>query len=792
MSVYDIFERILLDEDQPSAPPGSPIDRNDRLKNSNWFETQLALALFIGISSFLIFCSARIRFPATFSTRTYLRHQTNSLGFFSWILPTLRTPDSTILNNNGLDALVLLYFFKLGFYFFLTIAILAFLILVPINVHENGTTEGVPADPTPPSQNFLHHDKSVQLRLVVPIKTLTQHLTLYHISHLAFTYIFSLILLRFLQHTYFKLINIKPRVGLSNSSSSLRTVLIEKLPAHLRNDQALTDYFDQVIDYPVQSAHVLKDVTSLLPLLQSRTSALKQLQRGYQIYQQKSSEPFDSSALATQSRFRPRYRPSWFSLKTVDWIDHWKSAFDEADRLVQQRRKGKFKTLSFAFVTFKNLDHAQILCQTIHWPRPDQALISLAPDSRNIQWSNIAISSTWLRLRQTVVWILMALLYGFWATPISFLAKLMSYETLVSWLSPVVVELIERSNVVKALIQNSLPTLAIIIFNALLPTLLDCKIETFPNLTLTIRIVSNLLTCWIYLLIGLSTFQGFKSRSEIEYSLLRKYHLFLLVTVLFIFVAVSTFSLLRDLRDNPGGLIDKLATSLPGARNFFISYLTLQSLAILPLQLLQLPTLALMPFYNYQNTLEVMSLGTIYPQALLAFNICMAYSVITPVILIFGCLYFGMAYLVYKYKIINIYCRPYESRGEAWPIACNRIGWGLIIFQVFMLGLLSLRQVFLLSTLVLPLIAYTIWRLFKLNQVYKKHLKFISLSQIRESSVAMEPNTDGSDQEGKHLVAIFIGIVDHDETRPYGHPAITGRLPMPEVPDEGVYQPIGE
>lgn len=764
MSIYNVFEKILLDDDQPSAPPGSPIDRNDKLKNSNWFETQLALALFIGISSFLIFCSARIRFPATFSTRTYLRHQSNSLGFFSWILPTLRTSDSTILNNHGLDALVLLYFFKLGFYFFLTIAILAFLILVPINVHENGTTEGVPADPTPPSQNFIPHGSSFQLRLVLPIKTLTQHLTLYHISHLAFTYIFSLILLRFLQHTYFKLINVKPRVGLSNSSPSLRTVVIEKLPAHLRNDQALTDYFDQVIGYPVQSAHVLKDVTSLLPLLQSRTAALKRLQRGYEIYHQKSSEPFDSSSLATPSQFRPRYRPNWFSLKSVDWIDHWKSAFDEADRLVQQRRKGKFKTLSFAFVTFKNLDHAQILCQTVHWPRPDQALISLAPDSRDIQWSNIAIQSMWLRLRQTIVWLLMALLYGFWATPISFLAKLMSYETLVSWLSPVVVDLIERSNVIKALIQNSLPTLAIILFNALLPTLLD----------------------W------LSTFQGFKSRSEIEYSLLRKYHLFLLVTVLFIFVAVSTFSLLRDIRDNPGGLIDKLATSLPGARNFFISYLTLQSLAILPLQLLQLPTLALMPFYHYRNTLEVMSLGTIYPQALLAFNICIAYSVITPVILIFGCLYFGMGYLVYKYKIINIYCRPYESRGEAWPIACNRIGWGLIIFQVFMLGLLSLRQVFLLSTLVLPLIAYTIWRLFKLDWVYRNHLKFISLSQIRESSAAMEPNTDGSDQEGKHLVEIFIGIADHDESRPYGHPAITGRLPMPEVTDEGVHQPIAE
>lgn len=48
------------------------------------------------------------------------------------------------------------------------------------------------------------------------------------------------------------------------------------------------------------------------------------------------------------------------------------------------------------------------------------------------------------------------------------------------------------------------------------------------------------------------------------------------------------------------------------------------------------------------NTPPVISLGTIYPQALLIFLICLTYSVITPLILLFGTIYFGMGYLVYK------------------------------------------------------------------------------------------------------------------------------------------------
>jgi hypothetical protein len=52
------------------------------------------------------------------------------------------------------------------------------------------------------------------------------------------------------------------------------------------------------------------------------------------------------------------------------------------------------------------------------------------------------------------------------------------------------------------------------------------------------------------------------------------------------------------------------------------------------------------------NAPPVINYGTVYPQAILIFVITLLYSVAQPLILIFGAIYFGVAYLVYKYKLL--------------------------------------------------------------------------------------------------------------------------------------------
>ena len=52
------------------------------------------------------------------------------------------------------------------------------------------------------------------------------------------------------------------------------------------------------------------------------------------------------------------------------------------------------------------------------------------------------------------------------------------------------------------------------------------------------------------------------------------------------------------------------------------------------------------------NAPPMINYGTVYPKAILVFVITMLYSVIQPLILVFGTIYFGVAYVVYKYKLL--------------------------------------------------------------------------------------------------------------------------------------------
>lgn len=180
--------------------------------------------------------------------------------------------------------------------------------------------------------------------------------------------------------------------------------------------------------------------------------------------------------------------------------------------------------------------------------------------------------------------------------PVSALATLLSYDEL-SRLFPSLTKVLDKSPPLRAFVQNSLPSMALIGFNALLPSALE-------------------VLCYA---------QGLQARSWIEHSLLKKYEhsslshsavihladrlptcryfLFLLISVVFVWNITTTYWALvrllldacpsclasnltrrsstlqfRDLADSPLKIPEKLAQSLSAgpAKHFFLSYVILQ------------------------------------------------------------------------------------------------------------------------------------------------------------------------------------------------------------------------
>ncbi|GAA6059229.1 hypothetical protein JCM10212_006622 [Sporobolomyces blumeae] len=873
-----------MDGEQDS--PGLPGGQLAKYQGA-WFGTQLTLSLAIGVFAFLAFSTLRRleRFQVLYKPRTLLKgfspHEVHDHeSFFGWVLPTLRTSEFVVLQLVGLDAAVLLSFLRTGFYFFLTCTVVAFTVLVPINYRENGTLEGVP-----PQQNSTRSDALVADLAPLAAPRQNHGSTLYLTSHLCFTYLFTILALVYLHRNWRRYIPLRQLFSLELAHSiPARTVMITDLPPHLRSERALADYFEGIrlgedngqasSGLAVESVVVSRAIGSMRELLERRTRALRTLEEAWAKYLgnpvpvEGKSAVFgydrdveveriltgqaatdgdeeqvvgngESTALAegrlvdvdglepsgdgegaagtdgdggfeaslpssppkpniVSSKKRPTLRPHWFA-KKVDALDYYAEQFRKADEAVRKRRRGKFRPTGTAFVTFQSLAAAQVAAQTVHYPSATEFRTELAPEPRDINWGNLNMSKTSAFIRRVLVVIIMLVLLSVWAIPVAALASLLSWDT-IKQTAPRLAKLLGKSPRLRGLVQTTLPSLALVLFNNLLPFLLE----------------------------ALSVFQGLEARSWIELSQLKKYHISLVLTTLFVFISASTYQLLQDISQSPAKVLDKLANTLPKTRNFMVAYVMLSGLGLLPLQLLELGTVIPRGFYQLfltrtprdhaeLNAPSMVNLGVVYPQALLIWTLGLTYSVIMPVILPFTTVYFGLAYLVYKYRFLFVYYRPYESRGQAWPIAFNRVGLALVIFQVFMLGLFTVRKAFLLSALMVPLSLSTLYTLYYLSSTYSPLSKFINLSQAAEvthgatagdvvqlrqghpvttSQTNLNRGRYAHQGEGIYAVAknaatdysqpplsdSYPGVLQTASNRRYGHPALFGALPEPWLP----------
>ncbi|KAI0073303.1 DUF221-domain-containing protein [Panus rudis PR-1116 ss-1] len=636
---------------------------------------QFILSFALGITSFLIFSYCRIHSFAAFSPHEAHAHQ----AFFGWILPTTRIPEYTVLQIVGLDAAVLLNFFKMGFVLFYG------------------------QQPNKPPQDTDWWDL---------INDANSYLTV----HLLFSYIFTITALYFIHRNYKRFIRARQLFSLELVHSiPARTVMVTNLPPHLRSEKALAKCFENM-DLAVESVNVCRFAEKI--------------------------NANDLKRLVVPHRRRPTIRPRWFGPE-ADALEYLEEEFEKADEAVQKRRRlGKFKASHAAFVTFEKMSSAQIAVQAVHAPTPAQCKTHLAPEARDI------------------------------------------IKEMMPWLG----QIIDANLRLQAIVQNSQATVGVISLNALPPFALE----------------------------ALTYIQGYPARSWIEYSLMKKYFLFLLVHVVFIFLLVSTYwQLVRDLVNSPAKIPGKRAAALQKgtARHFFVSYGTLQGIGIMPLQLLNLGVLLTRFFYRLfitrtprdfaeLNAPPMINYGVVYPQAILVLVITLTYSIIRPLIVIFGALYFGIGYVMYKYKLLFVFYKPYESQGQAWPITFVRLIWGVVIFSVFMTGIVILRKS-RISSLLAPLLGGTIlwsWYTYKNFTPLSKYVDLSSVCEVQrgedtadvvrlrsghsvtcDETLYVAPEDERADYSQPPMANWYSGVLNTGKWR-YGHPALTGVLPRPWLP----------
>jgi hypothetical protein len=115
-----------------------------------------------------------------------------------------------------------------------------------------------------------------------------------------------------------------------------------------------------------------------------------------------------------------------------------------------------------------------------------------------------------------------------------------------------------------------------------------------------------------------------------------------------------------------------------------------------------------------------------------------------------------MGSFIYKYQLLYAMDHGRNSTGGAWPIICNRIIVGLVVFQLAMIGQLAGLIAIRRAVLLVPLLFGTIWFIYFYRKTYEPLMKFIalrSLLELREELVVVTESQ--SEMETRERRAVY-------------------------------------
>ncbi|KAL9666285.1 hypothetical protein QQ045_000613 [Rhodiola kirilowii] len=601
-----------------------------------------------------------------FDFRSYLR-------FLNWIPAALRMPEPELIEHAGLDSAVYLRIYLLGLKIFVPLAIIAWCVLVPVNL-TNRTLELS-------NLTYSNIDKLSISNIPLGSKRFW--------THIVFAYVFTFWTCYVLRNEY----DIIAKMRLHFMATDQRrpdqfTVLVRNVPSD--PDESVSELVEHffLVNHP--GHYLTHQVVYNANKLANLVAKKKKMQNWLDYYQLKFSR--------NQSAGRPIIKTGFLGLwgEKVDAIDYHVSEIEkllEEIKAERERVRNDPKSvMPAAFVSFKTRWGAAVCAQTQQTRNPTLWLTEWAPEPRDVYWENTAIPYVSLTIRRLIMAVAFFFLTFFFIIPIAIVQGMASIEG-IEKAAPWLKFLIEQK-FIKSVIQGLLPGIALKLFLIFLPSILMI----------------------------MSKFEGFTSISSLERRSASRYYMFNFINVfLGSVVTGSAFQQLNKFIHQSANDIPKtIGVAIPIKATFFITYIMVDGWAGIAAEILMVKPLIMYHLKNFflvkteRDRLEAMNPGSVgfntgEPRIQLYFLLGLVYCTVSPVLLPFILVFFAFAYVVFRHQIINVYNQEYESAAAFWPDVHGRVIAALIIAQILLLGLMSTLE-FAMSTpflIVLPVL--TLW-----------------------------------------------------------------------------------
>ncbi|KAK7957102.1 uncharacterized protein PG986_006324 [Apiospora aurea] len=344
---------------------------------------------------------------------------------------------------------------------------------------------------------------------------------------------------------------------------------------------------------------------------------------------------------------------------------------------MDQQHPEQFPLMRSAFIQFNHQVAAHMACQSVihHIPRQmAPRVVEISPN--DVIWENMAI--TWWAgwLRTGMHFLIVGGMIILWAFPVAATSQVQKIPDLIDnyhWLR----FLEDNKTVFKAVkaISGVLPAILLALLLWLVPIIMDF----------------------------LAFLKGAKTGSQKTETIQSSYFAFLFAQVFLIVSLSATLTeTLTKLANNPAGVAELLATSLPGASNYFFSYMILQALSTSSGTLLQIG--ALINWYiiakifsstprskwETNTTLPNVRWGSYFPVYTNFACIGLVYCVISPIISIFAIITFALLWVANRYSMIYVNRLALDTGGVLYPRAINQTFTGLYVMEICLIGLFFL------------------------------------------------------------------------------------------------------
>ncbi|KAG8382082.1 hypothetical protein BUALT_Bualt05G0039500 [Buddleja alternifolia] len=577
------------------------------------------------------------------------------LTFLNWMPEALKMSESEVIGHAGLDSAVFLRLYLLGLKIFGPIAIVAFVVLIPVNF-SGGTLF------------FLRRDLVVSNIDKLSISNIRPKSYKFFV-HISMEYLFTFWACYMLYKEYDRvLVRSVPHDSGRSVSDSVESFFKRNHPDHYLCHQGVYN------------------ANKFAKMVRKRNK----LQNWLDYNQLKFERHPDKK--------RPTTRRGFLGLwgEKVDSVEFYNEQIKNLDRKLTMERQNILKdpksVTPAAFVSFNSRWGAAVCAQTQQSKNPTLWLTNWAPEPRDVYWKNLAIPFVSLTIRKLVISVSVFALIFFYMIPIAFvqsLANLEGLERVAPFLRPLI-----GWKFVKSFLQGFLPGLALKVFLLVLPSLLMFMSKIEGHVALSVLERRTAAKYYYFMLVNV--FLG----SIAAGTAFQQLHAFLHQSATQIprNIGVSipmkaTFFITYIMIDGWAGIAGEI-------------------LRVKPLVIFHLKNMFIVKTErDLQKATEPKSID--FPETLpslqLYFLLGIVYMVVTPILLPFILIFFAFAYFVYRHQVINVYNQRYESAAAFWPHVHGRIIASLLIAQLLLMGLLSTKKAASSTPLlvVLPILTLT-------------------------------------------------------------------------------------